>query len=162
MTEKKEFENNEENSEDEKDTVVRRTISIKGVSADLYKKVQKVSNETGKTIGQLTDEAYRSFVGSIDSARHISESFMKGLKEGSSQYVENIKELEISGDDLEEIGKKIVFRNIETLTFSDVDNDQFSEYVLSMINVKVVRIPATLSKAKLLLRSNFIDKIVTY
>ncbi len=162
MTEKKELENNEGNGEDEKDRIVRKTISVKGVSADLYKKIQKVSNDTGKTIGQLTDEAYRSFVGSVEGAKHISESFVKGLKEGSSQFIENIKELEISGKDLEEVGRRIVFRNIETLTFTDLDNDQFSKYVLSVINVKTVKIPASVSKAKLLLKSNFVDKIVTY
>ncbi len=153
-------ENNETENDNEDEKVYRKTISIKGVSADLYKRIQKVSNDTGKTIGQVTDEAYRSFVGSVDNAKHLSESFMKGIKEGSSHIIENIKVLEITGDDLKEINRKIIFRNIDELTFKNVDNETFDKYVNSIIMVKVVTIPKTLSKAKVLLKGNFIDKIV--
>ncbi|KJE48693.1 MULTISPECIES: hypothetical protein [Acidiplasma] len=159
MAEKKELENKEEDAEDE--TVIRKTISIKGVSSDLYKRIQKLSSDTGKTIGQITDEAYRSFVGSIDNAKHLSDNFIKGLKEGSSEYIENIKDLDISGKDLEEIGRKIVFKNIENLTFTDITGEQFDKYVISIINVKNVIIPKTLSKAKVILRCNFVDKITS-
>ena len=55
-------ENKENETTNENENVVRKTISIKGVSADLYRKIQKLSNETGKTIGQVTDDAYRSFM----------------------------------------------------------------------------------------------------
>ncbi|MEM0139485.1 MAG: hypothetical protein QXZ44_02595 [Ferroplasma sp.] len=149
---------NEENSEDEK--VNRKTISIKGVSVDLYKKIQQMSNDTGKTIGQVTDEAYRAFTGSIENAKHISDSFVKGLKEGSSHIIENIKELEITGDDLKELNRKIIFKNIDELTFKNIDNETFDKYVNSIIMVKVVSIPKSLSKAKVLMKGNFIDKIV--
>jgi predicted DNA-binding protein len=149
---------NEETNEDE--NVVRKTISIKGVSADLYKRIQKISNDTGKTIGQVTDDAYRSFMGTVENAKHLSEGFMKGMKEGSSQFIENIKELEITGNDLAEIGRKIIFKNIENLTFKDIDNEIFDKYVNAIIMVKTVTIPKNLSKSKILVRSNFIDKII--
>lgn len=150
----------EDETTEENENVIRKTISIKGVSADLYKKVQKLSNETGKTIGQVTDDAYKSFMGSIENAKHISDGFVKGIKEGSSQFIENIKELEITGNDLEEIGRKIIFKNIDILTFKDIDNETFDKYVNSIIMVKTVVIPKNLSKAKILLKGNFIDKIV--
>ena len=102
-------ENNENESTEEDEQIVRKTISIKGVSADLYKRIQKISNDTGKTIGQVTDEAYRSFMGTVENAKRLSNDFVKGMKEGSSQYIENIKELEITGDDLKEIDRKIIF-----------------------------------------------------
>ena len=110
-------ENNENESTEEDEQIVRKTISIKGVSADLYKRIQKISNDTGKTIGQVTDEAYRSFMGTVENAKRLSNDFVKGMKEGSSQYIENIKELEITGDDLKEIDRKIIFKDIDTLTF---------------------------------------------
>jgi len=160
----KENEENKKTEEDETteedENVIRKTISIKGVSADLYKRVQKLSSDTGKTIGQVTDDAYKSFMGSVENAKHISDGFMKGIKEGSSQFIENIKELEITGNDLEEIGRKIIFKNIDSLTFKDIDNETFDKYVNSIIMVKTVVIPKNLSKAKILLKGNFIDKIV--
>ncbi len=155
----KNAENNEDNENDEK--VVRKTISIKGVSADLYNRIQKISNETGKTIGQVTDEAYKSFVGSVNSAKNISQGFLNGIKEGSSKFIENIKELEITGTDLEEIDRKIIFKNIDILTFKDIDNDTFDKYVNSIVVVKTIIIPKTVSKARVLLKSNFVDKIIT-
>ncbi|HII82050.1 MAG TPA: hypothetical protein HA269_01960 [Ferroplasma sp.] len=153
-------ENKENETTNENENVVRKTISIKGVSADLYRKIQKLSNETGKTIGQVTDDAYRSFMGTVENAKHISEGFVRGMKEGSSQFIENIKELEITGDDLKEIGRKIIFKNIENLTFKDIDNETFDKYVNAIILVKTVTIPKNLSKAKILLKGNFIDKII--
>ncbi len=151
---------NKENESTEDETVVRKTISIKGVSADLYRRIQKISSDTGKTIGQVTDDAYKSFMGTVENAKHLSDGFMKGMKEGSSQFIENIKELEISGSDLTEIGRKIIFKNIENLTFKDIDNETFDKYVNAIIMVKTVTIPKNLSKAKILLKGNFIDKII--
>ncbi|WP_337860006.1 hypothetical protein [Ferroplasma sp.] len=153
-------ENNEnaENGEDEE--VIRKTISIKGVSADIYKRIQKLSSDTGKTIGQVTDDAYKSFMGTVENTKHLSEGFMKGVKEGSSQFIENIKELEITGDDLKEIGRKVIFKNIESLTFKDIDNETFDKYVNAIVMVKTVTIPKNLSKAKILVKGNFIDKII--
>ncbi len=153
-------ENNENESTEEDEQIVRKTISIKGVSADLYKRIQKISNDTGKTIGQVTDEAYRSFMGTVENAKRLSNDFVKGMKEGSSQYIENIKELEITGDDLKEIDRKIIFKDIDTLTFQNIDNEIFDKYVNAIIMVKTVNIPKTVSKAKVLLKGSFIDKIV--
>lgn len=152
-------ENEENEGNDEK--IVRKTISIKGVSADLYNKVQKISKDTGKTIGQITDDAYKSFVGSINSAKNISDSFLNGIKEGSSRFIENIKELDITGNDLKEINRKVIFKNIDVLTFKDIDNDTFDKYVNSIVMVKNVIIPKTLGKSKVILKSNFVDKIIT-
>jgi hypothetical protein len=153
-------ENNEEDSTQEDEKIVRKTISIKGVSADLYKKIQSISTQTGKTIGQVTDDAYRSFMGTVENAKRLSDGFVKGMKEGSSQYIENIKELEITGDDLKEIGRKIIFKNIDSLTFKNIDSETFDKYVNAIIMVKTVTIPKTVSKAKLLLKGSFIDKII--
>lgn len=153
-------ENNENETTPEDEKIVRKTISIKGVSADLYKRIQKISNDTGKTIGQVTDEAYKSFMGTVENAKRLSDGFVKGMKEGSSQYIENIKELEITGDDLQEIGRKIIFKNIDTLTFKNIDNDMFDRYVNAIIMVKTVNIPKSVSKARVLLKGSFIDRIV--
>ncbi len=157
--ENNENENNNENDNENNEKIVRKTISIKGVSADLYNRIQKISNETGKTIGQVTDEAYKSFVGSVNNARNISQGFLNGIKEGSSRFIENIKELEITGADLKEINRKIIFKNIDVLTLKDIDNDTFDKYVNSIVMVKNIIIPKTLSKAKVILKSNFVDKI---
>jgi predicted DNA-binding protein len=151
---------NENETDNQDENIVRKTISIKGVSADLYRRIQKISSDTGKTIGQLTDDAYKSFMGTVENTKHLSEGFMKGIKEGSSQFIENIKELEITGDDLKEIGRKVIFKNIDSLTFKDVDNETFDKYVNAIVMVKTVTIPKNLSKTKVLVKGNFIDKII--
>ncbi|AAT43860.1 hypothetical protein [Picrophilus oshimae] len=147
------------NNDEKKDEIEIRTISVKGVSSDIYKKIHKIAMETGKTIGQITDEAYKNFISSVENARTISQSFMDGLKQGSSQYIENIKELEISKVDLEELNRKVIFRNIDNLTLKDLDNDSFDRYVSGIIQVKNLNIPKKLSKAKVIVKCNFVDKI---
>ena len=61
-------EENKETETTEDENVVRKTISIKGVSADLYRRIQKISNDTGKTIGQ-EDCIYRRYQAGSGNAR---------------------------------------------------------------------------------------------
>ena len=148
MAEKKTEENEE-----------KKDISVKGVSRDVYGMVLKVARDTGRTLGEITNDAYKAFLSTASGAKQISKSFMAGASQGLPKYVENIKNLSMDKKDLEDIGHKVVFRNIDSLDLKDVDDETFDKYVDSITNVKVLRISKPLSKAKVVLKCNFVNNI---
>ncbi|MEM0155973.1 MAG: hypothetical protein QW597_05165 [Thermoplasmataceae archaeon] len=145
----------EQGTEDE--TV--QNISVKGIRKDVYDKVSQIAKATGKTLGEVTNEAYKSMIGAFDGLGNISRNFKQGLVGGMAKYIENIKNVDISGKDLEEIGHKTVFKNIDTLTLTDVNDETFDKYVDAIINVKKVIIPATLRKSRVILKCSYVDAI---
>ncbi len=145
---------------DKKDeTEEKKDISVKGVSRDIYAKVLRLAKETGKTLGEVTNDAYKTFLATASSARQISRNFVEGATQGLPRYVENIKNLTIEKNDLKEIGHRVAFRNIDNLEFKNIDNETFEDYVESITNVKNLKIPKAVSKAKVLLKCNFVDNI---
>ncbi len=148
-TEKEETENEES----------KQNISVKGVRKDIYGKILKLTRDTGQTLGEITNEAYRTFLSGVEGAKHLSKNFIDGATKGSVKYIENIKTLTINGEDLAEISTKIVFRNIDTLIFEDISTEDVTKHVESLSNVKVIVIPKSVSKASILLRSTLIDEI---
>lgn len=136
-----------------------QNISVKGIKKDVYNKVSQIARLTGRTLGEVTNEAYKSLIGAFDGFEHISRNFREGLAGSVPKYVENIKTLEISKKDVEEIGRKTVFRNIESLAFSDINDESFDKYVDAIINVKKLTIPSTLKKSKVLLKCSYVDSI---
>ncbi|MCL4337566.1 MAG: hypothetical protein M1129_04590 [Candidatus Thermoplasmatota archaeon] len=148
-TEKEENENEES----------KQNISVKGVRKDIYGRIMKLTRDTGQTLGEITNEAYRTFLSGVEGAKHLSKNFIDGATKGSVKYIENIKTLTINGEDLAEISTKIVFRNIDTLIFEDISTEDVTKHVESLSNVKVIVIPKSVSKASILLRSTLIDEI---
>ncbi|MGC8608555.1 MAG: hypothetical protein ACP5UV_01650, partial [Thermoplasmata archaeon] len=121
--------------------------------------VNKIAKETGKTIGEITNDAYRTFLGSIENVKSISQNFMEGAKSVVPRYIDNFKNLEISGKDLRDFGQKVSFRNIEELIFTDVSEEDFEKYVAYIDGVKVLKIPKSIRKATAIKKSTFVDKI---
>ena len=132
----------------------KQNISVKGVRKDIYGKILKLTRDTGQTLGEITNEAYRTFLSGVEGAKHLSKNFIDGATKGSVKYIENIKTLTINGEDLAEISTKIVFRNIDTLIFEDISTEDVTKHVESLSNVKVIVIPKSVSKASILLRSH--------
>ena len=137
----------------------KQNISVKGVRKDIYGRIMKLTRDTGQTLGEITNEAYRTFLSGVEGAKHLSKNFIDGATKGSVKYIENIKTLTINGEDLAEISTKIVFRNIDTLIFEDISTEDVTKHVESLSNVKVIVIPKSVSKASILLRSTLIDEI---
>ena len=145
--------------EETKNEESKQNISVKGVRKDIYGKILKLTRDTGQTLGEITNEAYRTFLSGVEGAKHLSKNFIDGATKGSVKYIENIKTLTINGEDLAEISTKIVFRNIDTLIFEDISTEDVTKHVESLSNVKVIVIPKSVSKASILLRSTLIDEI---
>ncbi len=137
----------------------KQNISVKGVRKDIYGRILKLTRDTGQTLGEITNEAYRTFLSGVEGAKHLSKNFIEGATKGSVKYIENIKTLTINGEDLAEISTKIVFRNIDTLIFEDISTDDITKHVESLANIKVIVIPKSVSKASILLRSTLIDEV---
>lgn len=141
-------------------TEERKTVSIKGVGSEVYERMMRKARDSGKTLGEVTTEAYRTFLGTVEGVRNVSTNLIEGAKSAMPKYIENIKQLEISSKDLHEIGHKVSFRNIEELTLTDVDDEDFEKYVFLIVNVKSLKIPSKLKKSRVLLKSNFVDRII--
>lgn len=149
----------EEKKKGAKEKEEKKSVSIKGVGSDAYERMMKFARDSGKTLGEVTTEAYRTFLGTIEGVRNVSVNILEGAKSAMPKYVENMKKLEITQKDLQDIGHKVTFRNIDELTFVDVDNETFDKYVYMIINVKKLNIPSKLTKTKVLLKSNFVDSV---
>lgn len=158
MTDQKKA-NKEEKEEKTQEEEHTQNISVKGIKRDVYDKVSQIAKVTGRTLGEVTNEAYKSLIGAFDGAGHISRNFIEGLSGSVSRYVENIKNLDLTRKDLEEIGHRTVFKNIDNLVLVDVDDETFDRYVDAIINVKILSIPASLKKSKVLLKCSYVDSI---
>lgn len=152
---KEEKETEEESQQDEK-----KSVSIKGVKKDVYNRMIQFSRDTGRTLGELTNDAYRTFIGTIDGAKNMSQSFVEGTKSGKITTIENIRNLSLSKADLEEIGHKVDLRNIDDLDLGDVDDDTFEKYVHHITGVKNLTISKSLKKSKVITRARFVDNII--
>jgi len=138
------------------------TISVKGVKKDLYDSIKEAARQSGKTIGEITNEAYRMFVSATSTAIEAGEQFIQGIKESQLLEIANIDNLEITGNDIKNYGKKVAFRNIGNLKMKDINEKDFEDSIVLIINVKRLEIPKELNKLKVLEKARFIGEIITY
>lgn len=156
MSEQKD--SNEKGSEQEEE---KQNISVKGVRKDLYSKVLKLTRDTGQTLGEITNEAYRTMLAGMEGAKHLSKNFIEGATKSNVKYIENIRNLTITGRDLKEITARVSFKNMDTLVFEDITTEDIEKHIDSISNVKIVKIPSSVSKASILLRSTYVDEVQT-
>ncbi len=149
----------ENEQEENEQSESKQNISVKGVRRDIYGRILKLTRDTGQTLGDITNEAYRTFLSGMEGAKHLSRNFIEGATKSSVKYVENIKNLTITGEDLADISSKVTFRNIDTLVLEDMTTEDVAKHIESLSNIKVIVIPKTVSKASILLRSTLIDEI---
>lgn len=157
---KKDKKGNEEKTEDKKGEYEEKNVSVKGVRDDLYKRVVNLARETGATIGELTNQAYKALLGSVEVARDVSVSLVDGARKSMIQTVGNMGELEITGEEIKQMEKKVAFRNIKNLTITDISDKDFVSMVHSIHSVNVLTIPKDLKKSTVLPKCSFVDKLV--
>lgn len=149
----------EEVEEESQPREEQRNVSIKGVSKELYKRINDIAHETGKTMGEITNDAYKVFASTIDGAKTVSKSFISGAKESSFQVVSDLKELDINKEDLMDFKKKVQFRNIEKLTLEDVSTEDIENKIQSFVHIGELTVPHEVKKVAILVRSSFVSKI---
>lgn len=149
-----------DNVDEEKTETERRNVSIKGVKRDVYNRMIQLARDSGRTLGELTNDAYRVFIGTLDGAKSVSQSFMEGTKSSRITSIENIRNLAIGSKDLEEIGHRIDIRNIDDLDLTGVDDEAFEKYIHHITGIKNLTISSKLKKSKLLMKARFVDNII--
>ncbi|MEM0158630.1 MAG: hypothetical protein QXP70_05885 [Methanomassiliicoccales archaeon] len=137
-----------------------KTVSIRGIREDIYKRMTRLARETGKTVGEITNDAYHALIASVDGVRKVSKEFLEGINSTEIKSISNLKKVSISGSDLKEVEGSIRFSNIDELRFENIDPAEFERKVAAIVNVKVLTVPKNISKSKVLLKCSYVDEIV--
>ncbi len=146
--------------EEESEDGSSENISVKGVSKEVFKRAKELARVTGKTMGEVTTEAYKTILGTFEATVAVSKQFFEGAREGSeTQFISGFKNLEITGSDIEEIGSKVVFRNIDNLTVDDIDDEKFRDHVTRIIQVGTLRVSNKVKRSTIIPRCHYVDRI---
>ncbi len=146
-----------ENNEDKKDD--EKTVTIKGVRTDLFKKVKDMAYQSGKTVGEITNRAYETLLNGAQGLNEISRSFQKGIQESGSLIISSLEELSIDAKEIASEGKKVVFRNIRKLTLTSLDDSVIERYIAGIYDVEELNVSGNFSKIKLLSKCSNIKKL---
>lgn len=150
----------EEKSEDNDESVEKRSVTIKGIRNDLYKRMKELAYDTGKTLGDVTNDAYLAMESTADGLLDMSRNFQMGLTNGGSKVLGHMNELELTGKEIADANKRILIRNVKKLTLKDIDNQTATKYIFSIRDVDELVIPQGLSKVELLSRCANIGKVI--
>ncbi len=135
----------------------RKTVTIRGLSLELYERISRLAREMGLTIGELVNEALKRYIETLENVSRVIDSL---IKSGNVIVVSGVSHLEVSKSDLELADKPIVFKDINELVFGDdVTNDLIREKVAKIINVDVVYVPKTISTVLVASKCEFVRKI---
>ncbi|MEM0073354.1 MAG: hypothetical protein QXH31_01705 [Thermoplasmatales archaeon] len=137
----------------------KESVSIKGIQKNLYERMKSLARETGRTVGEVTNDAYKIALSAASQTRKVGEEFFQGLSEKRVVMVRDLKKLDISGEELREYKKKVAFRNIEELTFKNLGKEDFDQYIDSITNVKILSLPKEIPKFDVLEKCTFVDEI---
>jgi len=144
-------------TEEEKEN--EKTVTIKGVRSDLFKKMKDLAYQSGKTMGDITNKAYETFVYGAQGIEELSKSFQLGVNESNAVIVENIKEINLSGEEIAKEGKKLLLRNIDSLKLIGLNDEILEKYIERIIDVKELYVEGKVSKIKILSKCTNILKV---
>jgi hypothetical protein len=136
----------------------KRGVFIRGIDREVYSRVVEVARSMGKTIGEVTNEAYKLFIATVEGMRGISRAFMEGVK--GVEVIGNIDELEVTGEDLAKLNRKVVFKEVKKLLLKNIDEDTFDKYVEKIVSVNELIVPKELSKLRILAKCSWIGKLI--
>ena len=142
--------------EEKKDS---KNVSVKGISKDIYRKILQLARDTGKSVGDLTNDAYKALLSTADGAVEVSRTFVQSARESKVQIISNIGELEMSGKEISDLKKKVSFRGMKRLVITDISNEDFASKIHSIHNVDLLVVPKNVSKATVITKCSFVEKI---
>ncbi|BBD71998.1 hypothetical protein HS1genome_0387 [Sulfodiicoccus acidiphilus] len=144
-----------------------RPKTIRGIDPDLYDRALALSRQTGKTVGQVINDALSNLLNALDSTadkvQEVGRAFVEGVQEGRGELtvISNVEEIEVTREELASLGRQVVFRSVKRLVLGeDVDRETFEKYVNSIVQVEelVVR-NKSLPKLTVLQRCRFVKRI---
>ena len=140
--------------------VNEKTVSIRGIASDIYKKILQISSETGKTVGELTNEAYRKMVQTSSLVEKAAEKALEKKFKVADTIVENIGQITLNNDEIEKLYGNIGFRNIDKLELSGLSDINSYGKISFISNVKVLKLTKGTKKVNLLGKLNDVSQIV--
>ncbi|MDK2463803.1 MAG: hypothetical protein QI223_03390 [Candidatus Korarchaeota archaeon] len=150
----------------------KKDVTIRGVDSDLYDRAAEIARRTGKTIGEIINEALGLFIDLtegirsgiqplVDSAKEASRRIGEGLTSAVPTVISDLEEIEVTKTDLEQFGRRVVFQNIDRLIFTDdVDAETFDKYVALIRNCEEVKPPKGVSKLLVLSKCRRVERLI--
>ncbi|MGC9152699.1 MAG: hypothetical protein ACP5GY_03070 [Vulcanisaeta sp.] len=136
----------------------RKTVTIRGLSTDIYDRVSRLAKETGTTIGEIVNEALRRYITTLEN---ISKAIDNMIRAGDVVVISGVSSLTVTKTDLESLDKPVVFKDMDELVFAeDITNDLIKNKVAKIVNVNTVYVPKSVSTLLIASKSEFVKKIV--
>ncbi len=118
-------------------------VSVRGVDKSLYRRISSLAKELDTSVGEIVNEALELFIKVTDGT---TEKIRRLIR--NSYVVKDVDEFEVSGDELLELDKPVVFMDIGELILRDVDDDALDN-VVKIINVDKVVVYGQVNRIKL-------------
>ncbi|AAK42034.1 hypothetical protein SULI_13530 [Saccharolobus solfataricus] len=153
-------ENNENN---------KKTITIRGVDEKIYRKLTEIARSSGKTIGEVTNQAFKTFLDISDAAKRTAsgvvesgKTFIEGFKEGMGNLIiiSDIDELSVNKEEIMQTSKPIAFKGIKKLSLVGISDDDIEKYIQEISDVDELIIPSSVNKLKLLQKCRRVKRVV--
>ncbi len=136
----------------------KKTVTIRGLSTDIYDRVSRLAKETGTTIGEIVNEALRRYITTLEN---ISKAIDNMIRAGDVVVISGVSSLTVTKTDLESLDKPVVFKDMDELVFAeDITNDLIKNKVAKIVNVNTVYVPKSVSTLLIASKSEFVKKIV--
>ncbi len=149
-------ENAEPTSEEKED---EKNVSVKGIQKDLYHRILDLARSTGKTVGEITNDAYKGFLITVNSAKEVSKNLVEGAKQSKYQSISNLGQVDITGSELKDFDKQVSFSHIKKLRISDITDSDFTKHIAEIQNVAELTVSKEVKKVSILKKCSFVDKI---
>jgi len=136
----------------------RKTVTIRGLSTDIYDRISKLAKETGTTVGEIVNDALRRYIATLEN---ISRAIDNMIRAGDVVVISGVSSLTVTRADLETLEKPVIFKDMDELVFADdVTNDLIKNKVARIINVNTVYTPKSVSTLLIASKSELVKKIV--
>lgn len=136
----------------------RKTVTIRGLSTDIYDRISKLARETGTTVGEIVNDALRRYIATLEN---ISRAIDNMIRAGDVVVISGVSSLTVTRADLETLEKPVIFKDMDELVFADdVTNDLIKNKVARIVNVNTVYTPKSVSTLLIASKSELVKKIV--
>ena len=136
----------------------RKTVTIRGLSVDIYERISRLAREMGVTVGEIVNEALRRYITTLEN---VSRAIDNLVRSGDVVVISGVSSLTVTKADLESLDKPVVFKDMDELVFADdVTNDLIKNKVAKIVNVNTVYVPKTVSTLLIASKSELVRKIV--
>ncbi|WP_188602199.1 hypothetical protein [Vulcanisaeta souniana] len=136
----------------------RKTVTIRGLSTDIYDRVSRLAKETGATVGEVVNDALKRYIATLEN---ISRTIDNMIRSGDVVMISGVSSLTVTKVDLESLDKPVVFKDMDELIFTDdVTNELIKSKVAKIVNVNTVYVPKSVSTLLIASKSELVKKIV--